>query len=450
MIAPTLRPHQARMWRDIEALLGEHRCIVVQAPTASGKGTLLAFIAAHFAWWLTEQLPGSVVVVSHLTEINGDLAARLVAAGCSKVRHHGEPGQDPMAPVVVVSAQAIEAGGLQFPNCRYLLVDEGHRAGSASYERFIGAHLHQALVLLFTATPARADGKPLAHATAIVQGPQVRELVAAELLAPITVIAPKEHGRSLAAEPADIYPAGRKGIVFASSLPHSITLAEELTYRGVPAQHLDGTTHPTIRRRILDAFRSGHTQVITCFRLLAEGVDVPDAEVCMLAGSVTSTVTFLQTVGRVRRYAPGKRALLLDLCGSMHLHGHPDWDRTYHVDGEAIRAVAPPADQMPVMCKACGAWGLPRSTCEVCGATRPAPAPPKVKAKDLIEHRAAATDEEAQRARLKLEIDKKLDAGKNPWSALFWFAGVYGEPAKRREGPWAAAYIARSGWRKAS
>lgn len=425
---PVLRPHQLRMVADLDAAFAQgHRCVVLQAPTGAGKGTIAAFLAAREATG-----PGSVVVVSHLTEINGDLRYRILAAGASAVRHiGGTEDQGPEdAPVVVVSSQALDRGDLTFPDCRLLIRDEGHRAGSASDERFIARHLALgARVVLPSATPARADGKPLAHATAIVQGPQVRELVAAELLAPITVIAPKEHGRSLAAEPAAIYPAGRKGIVFASSLPHSITLAEELTYRGVPAQHLDGSTHPTIRRRILDAFRSGHTQVITCFRLLAEGVDVPDAEVCMLAGSVTSTVTFLQTVGRVRRYAAGKRALLLDLAGSIHLHGHPDDDRTYHLEGEAIRVATEPA-LAAICCKACLSWGPPRSVCESCGARRPGPKPPRVLAKDLIEvHAGRPTDQ--KRAHLERLVREAIARGHKPWSAAYRFAGIYGHQPPR-------------------
>jgi superfamily II DNA or RNA helicase len=449
VIPPTLRPDQLALVADYDAQRAAgHRCVIVQAPTGAGKSVVLAHLAARSV--APQDAPGSIVVVSHLGLINEALVGHLTQAGCPAPLLYGHAG-DPASPVVVVSAQAIEAGGLHFPNAREVYVDEGHRAAAPSYERFIGAHLPHARVTLLTATPARSDGKALPHATAIVQGPQVSALVAAERLAPITVIAPKEHATTLAADPVDVYPEGRPGFIFAASLPHSIALAEGLRMRrGIRAMHVDGNLHPSKRAEILGFHRDGAIDVITCFRLIAEGVDVPRAEVCMLASSVGSTVTFLQTVGRARRFTPGKRALLLDLCGSMHLHGHPDWDRTYHVDGDAIRAVQPPADQMPVMCKACGAWGLPRSTCEVCGSTRPAPPPPKVKAKDLIEHRAAATDEEAQRARLKLEIDKKLAAGKNPWSALFWFAGVYGEPAKRREGPWAAAYIARSGWRKAS
>jgi superfamily II DNA or RNA helicase len=434
---PSLRPHQVALSAKLdEGFAAGHRCGVAVMPTASGKGTLLAARAVRDAG----ELPGSTVVVSHLGEINTDLADRIRAAGAPRVRHHGFGG-DPDASVVVVSAQAIEAGGMFFPNCHRLYVDEGHRGGSTTYDRFIANHLEipGCCIELYTATPARADGRCLSHATFIAQGPQPRELVALGLLAPITVVSPAEAGQTLAADPAEIYPAGRKGIVFAASLPHSLWIQQGLRGRGIQAQHVDGTQHATKRRDIFDAFRAGTTQVITCFRLLAEGVDVPDAEVCLMASRVTSTVAFLQMCGRPRRIDPrnpNKRALLIDLCGSKHLHDHPDMDRTYHLDGEGIRAATDPA-LSAVCCPSCLAWGPPRSECEMCGATRPGPKPPRILAKDLIEQRMSHDDTSAQRATLARYVREALARKKkdgspvSPWSAVHRFKGTYGfEPPR--------------------
>lgn len=442
-MAPELRPHQTKMVAGLdEAVAAGHRCVVLQAPTASGKGTIAAHLAVREA--ARDPEPGCVVVVSHLGEINRDLRARLLAAGCPSVRHIGDSDEGPTdAPVVVISSQALDRSDRVFPNCRLLIRDEGHRAGSASDERFIAAHLAlSAVVVLPTATPARSDGRMLAHATHIVRGPQIGELLDLDLLAPITVIAPAAFEGYLAADPASIYPADRRGIVYASSVPHSLSIMQGLRARGIAAQHLDGTIHPTTRRRIFEAFASGATQVLCNFSLVAEGVDVPDAEVCMLAGATTSAVAYLQKIGRVRRHRPGKRAILYDFRGSMHLpqNGHPDEDRYYSLTGQVIQRVGDDA-QKPVMC-ACGAWGFPRSSCEVCGGTRPAAPLPRVRAKDMIEHNARRP-EEAQRAIFRGMVEKLFalgKRGKSLFAAEHQFAGFVGSKPPRA---WILAEIDR-------
>lgn len=436
-----LRPDQLALVADYDAVRAQgHRCVVLQGATGFGKSVVIAYLAARAL--PTDPRPGTIVVVSHLGEINRALVEHLTRAGCPEPYLYGHAG-DPASPVVVVSAQAVEAGGLHFPACREMFVDEGHRAGAASYERFIASHLATgARVTLATATPARSDGKPLPHATAIVQGPQVRELVAAGRLAPVTVIGPRGHKPTLADDPVELYPAGRPGIVFAASVPHSIALAQQFTGRGIPAQHVDGTQHPTRRAEILDNFMSGRVQVLTCYRLFAEGVDAPRAEVCVLASSVGSTVTYLQAVGRVRRPREGKRALVLDLCGSTELHEHPDLDRTYHVDGQAIRVEQGPRETMPVQCR-CGAWGMPRSTCEVCGADRPGPKPPKVEKRPVAEI-LAGTSEDGRFAKYERWVIEgaargykagwaanKYKAAFREWPRAGWLARILANEAPR-------------------
>lgn len=404
-----------------------HRCVVMQLPTGGGKGNIIAFLAAREAAQ-GPRLPGSIVIVAHLGEILSDVWKRALAAGCP------DDGT-----VVVTSIQAIEAGDVTFPNARLFLGDEWHRAACASVQGLMARHPGVRFVA-FTATPARADGKPLAGFTHIVQGPQVRELVALGLLAPITVLAPTAPSSTLAQDPVAIYPEGRPGIVFAASVAHSVSIANGLSMaRRIVAEHVDGSPeHARRRASAIERFNAGHLQVLTCLRLLAEGVDLPAAEVCVLASPVTSTVTFLQTIGRVRRPQPGKRALLLDLCGSVHLHGLPDEDRTYHLEGGAIRLAEADRTQAATCCRQCLAWGPPRSVCEMCGATRPAAPPPRVMAKDMVEQRAAEPQEQKRKVLARFVADA-VRKGHNPWSAAHRFRGRYGHAPPRE---WMAAAIA--------
>lgn len=412
---------------DLRAALGAgHRAVIAQAPTGAGKGSVIAYLGA-----LAASKGRSVVVVSHLGEINRDLRSRLEAGGAGHVRFSmGTAEEGPAdALVTVTSVQTAAAREAAFPNARLFLLDEVHRGASPSYQSLIERH-PSATFIGFTATPARADGRPLAHFTAIVAGPQVRELLAVGLLAPITVLAPATRTHELSQDPVAVYPVGsdgraRPGVVFASSVEHSEAIAASLCAdRGMRAQHVDGTTPAAERADAIARFNAGDLDVLTCRRLIVEGVDVPRAEVCMLAGAVSSPVAFLQAVGRVRRPGPGKEALLLDLCGSFHSHGHPDEDRTYHLDGDAIRVARSALDQ-PTQCRGCLAWGMPRSICAACGFERPGPPPPKVKAKDLIEFRSQQGDA-AKFGALRRYVESAVGKGRKPASAIYVYRGVYG------------------------
>lgn len=426
MTAPALRPHQVRLRADLAAALQQgHRAVVVQCPTGGGKGTLLAELGASAV-----RKGGTVVVLSHLGEINRDLRSRLLAAGVPAVRFEmGTVAEGHVdAPCVVTSIQTAEARSLTWPAATLVLADEIHRGASPSYQSFIERH-PRAVHVGFTATPARADGRPLGHFTHIVQGPQVRELLSVGLLAPITVLAPDARTHALSQDPVAVYPLGpdgraRPGVVFASSVEHSEALAAAFQLRGLRAEHVDGTTPAADRAAAVANFNNGTLDILTCRRLIVEGVDVPRAEVCVLAGAVSSPVAFLQAVGRVRRPGAGKEALLLDLCGSFHSHGHPDEDRTYHLDGDAIRVARSGIDQ-PTQCRGCLSWGMPRSTCLACGFTRPGPPPPKVKAKDLIEFRSQQGDAAKFNA-LRRYVEGAVAKGRKPASAIYVFKGTFG------------------------
>lgn len=368
-----LYPHQQRMLADFAGHLraGRRRLLGV-APTGSGKGTLAAHALAS-----AEAKGNRAVFVSHLREINRDVVERIRAAGVSRVAvaMGDHDAGDADALVTVCSVQTARARGL-YLDARLVIWDECHRTASPTYVEVQQQCAPDAVHVGFTATPARADDRALPFFDVIVQGPQPAELVALGLLAPIAVFAPASHRRELAADPVTAYPGDQPGIVFCTSVDHSRDVADGLVRRGLRAAHVDGKS-PN-RDELIADFNAGRLDVLTNYRLFTEGVDLPRAEVCMLAGTVTATGAFLQSIGRVRRVHPGKtHAVLHDLCGSTWLHGSPDADRTYHLHGKAIRV----AEQLPsaVQCPSCLSWGPGSTVCVACGAERPPAPPPRIK-----------------------------------------------------------------------
>lgn len=392
-VSITLRPDQERMWAETTAALrAGHRGVLNVSPTGSGKGDLISHTMGECVRW--ERRAAMVV---HLQEIVLDVRARIVARGLPEPRvllgSHAEGPSD--APLTVASWQTLAARDLDL-DVHVLLADEAHRSKTATAARVLSRN-ERARLLGFTATAARSDGSGLGPVgyTALIQGPQVRELVDAGHLAPVSVVAPDEATDALAWDPVDAWvrwaPMGAAGIVFASSLAHSHALADALRAAGVHAMHVDADTPRAARAWAVGALDSGELDVLCCFRLFIEGVNVRRAAVAVLASAFSHAGPYLQAVGRVRRTHPTKpRALVLDLRGSLHRLGHPDEDRTYHLEGAGVRR-APAAGLTPVsQCPApCFAWGAPGRPCELCGATRPPPKAPRVSKRELREQRLA-------------------------------------------------------------
>ncbi len=425
----TLRPDQRIA---VEALYAHLRAgvrrVLVQAPTGWGKGTVAAELLRR-----CEAQGRKALFVSHLADINRDIAARAKAYGCQRVgvMMGSAPEGDADPAVVVATVQTLFARRVERPAADLVLWDECHRAAASSYADVRAAY-PGAVHVGFSATPERADGATLGDAfDVLVPGPSPLELVALGCLAPVRVLAPTETTQALAREPWEAWPGGSPGVLFAHSLAHSRECAEQLlTLRGIRAAHVDADTKD--REALIRAFNDGALDVLCCYRLFVEGVDVPRAEVVMLATLFGHAGGYLQAVGRGRRVAAGKvGCTVVDLRGNVHRHGLPDEARTYHLDGEAIRR----AEKLPsiVQCRKCHAWGPGGQTCSACGAQLPPPPPPKVLARDLVEVRTKADSTDDRFARLVRFVRDAMARGSNPWSAAHRYRGTYGEAPARAD-----------------
>jgi superfamily II DNA or RNA helicase len=413
----------------VEALYAHLRAgvrrVLVQAPTGWGKGTVAAELMRR-----AEAQGKRAVFISHLADINRDIAARARAYGCQRVGvlMGSAPEGDENPAVVVATVQTLFARRAERPAADLVIWDECHRAAASSYADVRAAYPAAAHVG-FSATPERADGATLGDAfDALIPGPSPLELVALGCLAPVRVLAPTETTQALARDPAEAWPAGSPGVLFAHSLAHSRECADRLRARGIRAAHVDADTRD--REHLIRAFNAGELDVLSCFRLFVEGVDVPRAEVVMLGTLFGHAGAFLQAVGRGRRVAPSKAGCtVVDLRGNVHRHGLPDEARTYHLDGEAIRR----AERLPsiVQCKQCHAWGPGGQVCSACGAQLPPPPPPRVLARDLVEVRARTDSGEDRFARLCRFVADAVAKGRNPWSAAHRYRGTYGETPAR-------------------
>lgn len=350
-----LRPYQDRAISDLRASYASGRrapCLV--CPTGAGKTVIAAAIIRAAV-----QRGRRVLMLAHRQELITQTVAKLSASGVYDVRTIQAAADlgSRDALVAVASIPTLTGWGDRMPAADLVVFDECHHAVATTWariaDRYASAHL-----LGLTATPQRGDGKALGDMfDALVIGSTVRELTDLGHLVPCRVWAPSETlGQGeLVLSPAQAYlqhAEGQRAVVFCSTLEHANTIAAEMNEAGIPTGVVHGNGGNAARADVLSRLASGTLRAVCNVHVLTEGWDLPVVSVCILARKPVHMGTFLQMVGRVLRPAPDKdSALLLDLCGSVHVHGTPDMDREYSLDGKGISAVK----REPIrQCPSCG------------------------------------------------------------------------------------------------
>lgn len=87
-------------------------------------------------------------------------------------------------------------------------------------------------------------------------------------------------------------------LIFATSVDHSKALAALLNQSGVVARPVDGTTHPSTRRKIVEDFRSGKIEALVNYAVFREGFDAPRTRAIVVARPVYSPNLYFQMIGR--------------------------------------------------------------------------------------------------------------------------------------------------------
>jgi DNA repair protein RadD len=398
---PQLRPYQAEIIAEFERKVaaGQRRVIIVM-PTGSGK-TVVAAEVARKAVSNNER----VLFLAHRREIisqtsqklfDVDLEHGIIQAGFP-VRLT-EPVQ--VASIQTLHSRAIRGSRIELPEANLIIVDECHHATAETYRKIIGAY-PKATLLGMTATPCRGDGRGLGGIfDALIESPQVAELVDTKFLVGTKVYAPTapdlagvrvqagdwvesqlaermdrpklvgdivEHWHRLA--------EGRKTVVFASGVQHSLHIRDEFLKSEARAAHIDGATPKPERDSILRQLAHGELEVVTNCMVLTEGWDMPDIGCCVLARPTRKMGLYRQMIGRVLRPAEGKTdAIVIDHSGAVHRHGfvedRVEWSLspdTYADNPAHKHRGEHEAGSRLVECSKCGALRVGGEACRHCG-----------------------------------------------------------------------------------
>lgn len=368
-----LREYQSRAISDLRAQYAAgRRAPVLVLPTGAGK-TVVASSVIRSA----TQRNKRVLFLVHRTELQSQSVAKLEAAGVTDLRII-KAGQDigsREAPVTVASIPTLTRWS-DLPKADLVVFDECHHVVAKTWARIATAYQSAAL-LGMTATPQRADGKPLGDIfDSIVVGSTVRELTELGYLVRCRIWAPAmlPGQGEIAFDPAEAYrlhAGGKRAVIFCVTVEHAESVAASMS---VPARVVHGDMATKERAAALKAFADGSVLALCNVHVLTEGFDCPAAAVCILTRKPEHAGTFLQMVGRVLRPSPGKsEALLLDLGGSVWQHGTPDAEREFTLDGDGISRVD--EDRLPVrQCPTCGGVFLASTgspDCPQCGVKLP-------------------------------------------------------------------------------
>jgi superfamily II DNA or RNA helicase len=261
----------------------------------------------------------------------------------------------------------------------------------------------------------------------LVVGAQYDRLIADGHIVDCDVYASSKalDGTRLAQDPVDAYrrhAKGKRAFCFATDVEHARAICRRFKQHNIPAAVLTGDCPKWERKRLLMGFRLGQIRVLVNVYVLTEGVDVPTAEVAIIARNIGHHSTYLQMVGRVLRPAPGKdRATVLDLTGVVHRYGLPTENRSYSLTGTAIRVEA--VDALRV-CLQCGYTHHTAPVCPRCGYTYPVQRPkrPVVYDRELRKvYRGSSTPDDAKAG----EYERLMGVAKAKGFSLEWVVKEY-------------------------
>ena len=87
-------------------------------------------------------------------------------------------------------------------------------------------------------------------------------------------------------------------LIFATSVEHAKTVAALLNSKGVQSRAVSGETEASVRRDIVEQFRTGKLDVLVNYGVFREGFDAPRTRVIIVARPVYSPNLYFQMIGR--------------------------------------------------------------------------------------------------------------------------------------------------------
>jgi superfamily II DNA or RNA helicase len=326
----TLRDYQTDIFnKSTKAFLESAKGICCVLPCRSGKSYIMAR--------MIQGAKGNVLVLAHRHTLISQHKELLDGLGVltDKVR------------VESVFTEASRLGRYKPTDVDLIIIDEAHLSEAKSYKKV--CEYYNCRRVLFTATPARLDGKPLTLADTLITGITANELIKMGAISEYDYYAPDlnidtdkvdmvagEYNNGQLSElmcQTAIYGdvlkyyrllgENRQAIAYCTSVKHSEQAAEMFNESGISAISIDGGMSIKERNKRMDMFRNGKVQILCNCNLISEGVTLPNASVALLLRPTMSLPLFIQQACRVLTPVEGKKAVIIDYVNNVQRHGLP-------------------------------------------------------------------------------------------------------------------------------
>lgn len=384
------------------------RAPLIVAPTGAGKTIIFSHIAGA-----TSSRSKRVIILVHRIELVKQTVEKLLWSGLRVGVIHRDYKPYYSANIQVASVQTLvkRMHKMPFSTADLIIVDEAHHATAGSWDKVINFY-SGARVLGVTATPQRADGAGLDRVfDDLIIGPSVAELIGwGNLVQPI-VYAPAnkidlstvkismgdydQKELAIAVDKPSItgdavahyrkFCAYVPAVAFCVSVEHAEHVAEEFRRGGFNFHSVDGSMSDDIRAALLNGLsgsstteelavleRYGITGTIhglTSCAIISEGTDIPAIGCAILLRPTESLSLYIQQVGRALRPFFGRtQAIILDHAGNCYIHGMPDEDRGWTLEGVKRRKKGDVEKKIRVkQCDSCYNIHPPAPVCPMCG-----------------------------------------------------------------------------------
>lgn len=279
------------------------------------------------------------------------------------------------------------------------LVHNCHHAVAGQWRNITDAN-PRAYLLGLSATPERLDGKGLGVECGgvyetLVLGPSVRSLIEQGYLSQPRVFAPpidfnSDSLKTIAGDydvkqmaemldrPQIIGDAVKHyakicpnmpAIAFCATIEHAQHTAEQFCQAGFKFKSIDGTMSDYERRDAIEGLGSGRYDGLTSCNIISEGTDIPVVGCAIFLRKTKSLGLYLQQAGRVLRPYSGKKySIILDHVRNVEMHGFPDDDREWSLEGRKKRNRQDGEQLFVRTCLNCYAcYPSKLTSCPVCG-----------------------------------------------------------------------------------
>ena len=340
MIDIKLRDYQERIYNDIKrAFINGSKGVCAVLPCRSGKSYVFAKISQDAC-----KKGSHVLILAHRNSLlnqHKELFEGLeldnpnirIESVFTEVNHLGENG-----PVDLI------------------IIDEAHLSGASSYQKV--CQYYDCLRILFTATPARLDGKPLNLADTMVTGITAKELIQRGNISDYSYYAPdleidfnaikktagdynnQQLGQAMGTKKIygdilkyyNMLAKDKQAVAYCVNVQHSQEVCEMFNKEGILARHMDSHTPEKERESILNDFKQGKFKILCNCNLISEGITLPSAEAGLLLRPTLSLTLYIQQAMRCLTPNENKKAIIIDYVNNIQRHGMPTQDRNWSLE----------------------------------------------------------------------------------------------------------------------